>query len=59
MSEKDAEFYMEEDAETSWKDKFQKIDSILDGKDEPLAQDYHFYAVTFDRKQKRFNYLVW
>lgn len=37
MSEKDAEFYMEEDAETSWKDKFQKIDSILDGKDESLA----------------------
>ena len=24
-----------------------------------MAQDYHFYAVTFDRKQKRFNYLVW
>lgn len=37
MSEKDAEFYMEDDAQTSWKEKLQKIDGILDGKDEPLA----------------------
>lgn len=59
MSEKDAEFYTEEDAESSWKDKLQKIDGILDGKDEPLAQNYHFFAVTFDRKTKQYNYLVW
>ena len=59
MSEKDAEFWMEEDAEKSFKEKFEKIDKILDGKDDQLAQDYHFYAVTYDRKMKKFNYLVW
>jgi hypothetical protein len=52
LSEKDAEFYMEEDAQSSWKEKLTKIDGILEGKDETLAQNYHFFAVTFDRKTK-------
>lgn len=59
MSESKAQFYMEDDAQASWKEKLQKIDGILDGKDEQLAQDYHFYAVTYDRKLKKYNYLVW
>lgn len=31
----------------------------MDGKEDELAQDYHFFAVTFDRKTKQYNYLVW